>query len=135
MKPLDTLSDDELAGLVQRAMALPDAPEALVCAAIDLWPAPAPATSLADVADAAWRLLTAALSFDSWATAPVALGVRALAARDVRHLLFTTQGRDIDVRITPTADLFSITGQVLGPDTAGSVELVTHPDARTRGTH
>ena len=52
MKPVDSLSDDEFAQLVQRAVALPDAPPTLVRAAIGLWPAARPAT-LRSVADAA----------------------------------------------------------------------------------
>jgi hypothetical protein len=123
MKPIHDLSDDELARLVQRAAALPDAPAALVRAAIDLWRPPAPVESLRSTAQAAWRLVVATLSFDSWAV-PAVAGMRALPS-ETRHLLFTACGRDIDVRISPAAvDDFCITGQILGPDASGSIELV-----------
>ena len=123
MKPLDTLSDDEFAHLAQRAARLPDAPPDLVRAAIELWPA-RQAASLSEVARSALRLITAVLSFDSWAQPPVALGMRALAS-DTRHLLFSAMGRDIDLRISPAAEHFALSGQILGPDEAGMVELAT----------
>ena len=128
MKPIDSLNDDEFTHLVQRAVALPDAPPFLVRAAIGLWPA-APATALKDVAQAAVRLVAAVLSFDSWARPPVALGLRAVAS-DTRHLLFSAMGRDIDLRISPAAGHFALTGQILGPDTTGVVELVTQSGDR-----
>ena len=135
MKPVDSLSDDEFVQLVQRAVALEDTPPFLVQAAIDRWTAPQ-GPALKSVVQAAFRLVTAVLSFDSWARPPVALGMRA-AASDIRHLLFSAMGRDIDLRISPAADHFALTGQILGPDESGVVELATQsgegielPDAR-----
>ena len=125
MKPFDKLSDDEFAHLAQRAAKLPDAPPALVRAAVALWPA-RPAASLSEVARSALRLITAVLSFDSWAQPPVALGMRSLAS-DTRHLLFSAMGRDIDLRISPAAEHYALSGQILGPDEAGMVELSTEP--------
>jgi hypothetical protein len=122
IKPIASLSDDEFAHLAQYAIALPDAPPSLVRAAIDLWPA-SPPVALKSVAEAAFRLVTATLSFDSWAHPPVALGMRA-AVSDTRHLLFSVIGRDIDLRISPAADHFTLTGQLLGPDESGMVELM-----------
>ncbi len=123
MKPVDTLSDDEFVHLVQRAVALPDAPSGWVQAAVGLW-AQRQATPLADAARAGFRLVQAVLSFDSWARPPVALGMRGMAAQ-TRHLLFSAQGRDIDLRIIPLAEHFALTGQILGPDEQGMVELAT----------
>ena len=135
MKPVESLSDDEFVCLVQRAVALPDAPPALVRAAIELWPAAHRAT-WTGVAQAALRLVNAVLSFDSWAQPPVALGMRA-AASDTRHLLFSAMGRDIDLRISPVADHYALAGQILGPDEAGVIELATQPDAGSgaQGAH
>jgi hypothetical protein len=121
MKPVDTLSDDEFVHLVQRAVALPDAPPELVQAAVGLW-AQRTATPLADAARAGLRLVSAVLRSDSWARPPVAFGLRG-AADDTRHLLFSAQGRDIDLRISRAADLFALTGQILGPDETGLIEL------------
>jgi hypothetical protein len=126
MKPIHRLSDDEFVHLVQRAVALPDAPSALVRAAIDLWPA-AQTSPLKDLAHAALRLVTAVLSFDSWASPGVAVGMRAVAS-DTRHLLFSAMGRDIDLRISPITDHFALTGQVLGPDETGVIELASQSE-------
>jgi len=121
MKPVDQLSEDEFARLVQRAAALPDAPPALVRAAIDQWEAAQP-SSLQAAARAILNRVAAALTFDSWAAGPLASGVRAVPS-DTRHLLFTAEGRDIDVRIAPMGGQFAVTGQILGPDESGMVEL------------
>jgi hypothetical protein len=126
MKPVDSLSDDEFAHLVQRAVALPEAPPALVRAAIDLWPESAPA-ALTAVARSALRLVSAVLSFDSWATPPTALGMRA-GGSETRHLLFSAMGRDVDLRISGAADHYVLTGQILGPDEAGVIELAMPSD-------
>ena len=122
MKPLESLSDDEFANIVQRAVALPDAPPSLLRAAVDQWPAGQPA-QLQSVVRAVVRRMAAALAFDSWAAAPLALGMRAVPS-DTRHLLFSAMGRDIDLRITPAADQFALAGQILGPDDTGVIELV-----------
>ena len=120
MKPINDLTDEELAQLAQRAAALPDAPPALLAAARALLPErPSPQHG---AARAATRLLAAALRFDSWAGAPLAFGMRALPA-DTRHLLFSAMGRDIDLRITPADEQFALAGQILGPDESGRVEL------------
>jgi hypothetical protein len=119
MNPNDPPSDDDLAPLVRRAAALPDAPPALIGAATALWPVK---TSVAEVARSAARLLAAVLRFDSWAAAPVAFGMRSLPA-DTRHLLFSAMGRDIDLRIAPAEELFALSGQILGPDESGRVEV------------
>lgn len=122
MKTIASSSDDEFVGLVQEAVALPDAPQHCVRAAIDLWPARAP---LSDVASAAWRLVQAVISFDSWAQPALAAGLRS-GASDTRHLLFNAQGRDVDLRIAPAGGAFVLSGQILGPDETGIVELVSH---------
>jgi len=121
MKPVELLSEDEFAQLVQRAVALPDAPPALLRAAIGQWHAAQPSL-LQGAVKAILQRVEAALTFDSWATGPLALGVRGVPS-DTRHLLFTAMGRDIDVRITPAAGHFALTGQILGPDESGVVEL------------
>ncbi len=122
MKPLDSPSDDAFGQLVRRAIAeLPDAPPAWQRAAIGLWaPAPGPVAVLQSLARATVRQIAAALTFDSWATPAVAHGMRSLRS-PTRHLLFSAQGRDIDLRISPAAQAFALVGQVLGPDDAGSV--------------
>lgn len=126
MKPVDPLSDDEFTHLVQRAARLPDAPSGLVDAAIALWPA-TQTVAMCDVTRSALRLIQAVLTFDSWARPAVALGMRALPSA-TRHLLFSAQGRDIDLRISPAAEHFALSGQILGPDERGVVELTMQSD-------
>ena len=124
MTALDHLSDDDLLQRLHQAVrALPDAPAALQRAAIGLWPAQPPSTLAA-----ALRQLAAVLTFDSWAAPALALGMRSLRA-PTRHLLFSSLGRDIDLRIAPVAGAFCLTGQILGPDEAGQIELAPLPDA------
>lgn len=81
-------------------------------------------TTLAGLAQAALRQQAAVLSFDSWA-APRMRSLRS----PTRHLLFSSLERDIDLRIAPAAGAFSLTGQILGPDEAGQIELAPLPDA------
>lgn len=127
MTAFDRLSDEALLQRLQQAVqALPDAPAALQRSAIALWPAQA-APSLAGLAQAALRRLAAVLSFDSWAAPALAPGMRSLRS-PTRHLLFSSLGRDIDLRITPAAGGFSLSGQILGPDETGQIELAPLPD-------
>jgi hypothetical protein len=138
MKPIHTLNDDELAQQLHRAVqALPDAPLHLQRAAVGLWPGPAAqaGASLVAMAQGVLTHISAALSFDSWAAPAVALGMRSLRS-PTRHLLFSAQGRDIDLRISPVAGAalgqFAMAGQVLGPDDVGVVELA--PEGGSGGT-
>ena len=122
MKPIAHLSEDELGqALHQSLQALPDAPAALQRAAIALLPP----GGLPTLAQTLLTRIAAVLSFDSWATPALAGGMRALRS-PTRHLLFSAEGRDIDLRISPAADAFSLAGQVLGPDDSGSIELLAH---------
>ena len=123
MKSIDRLTDAELTNLAAQASQLPDAPEGWVDAAIALWKV-APRVALKPQAPKLWTRVAAALSFDSWATPQLALGVRSMAM-DNRHLLYSAKGRDIDVRVTLGADRFALTGQILGPDESGEVLLAS----------
>jgi hypothetical protein len=118
MKSPDQITDDEFAPLVRQAADLPDAPAEMLMAASQLFSAP----TLRSTARAATRLLAAALRFDSWAAAPLAFGMRS-QPDDIRHLLFSAMGRDIDLRIASSKAQFVVTGQILGPDESGRAEL------------
>ncbi len=123
MKTVEQFTDDEFAQHVHRAVReLPDAPAAWQQSAIAVWQAPATPSSLSAAAHALMRYVTAVLTFDSWATSTLAHGMRS-ARNPTRHLLYSTQGRDIDLRITASAEHFALSGQVLGPDDTGWVEL------------
>lgn len=120
MTPEHLPPDDALALLAHRACrALPDAPPALLHAALALWQAQPATAPLA----AALRRVAAVLRFDSWALPPQALGMRG-PADGSRHLLFSAEGRDVDLRITRhPGGGWSLSGQVLGPDETGQILL------------
>ena len=119
MKPIDKLSDAEWLALVQRAIAMPDAPPELLQGALDLWRQHRSASNPGPLLQR-W---VAVLSFDSWAGASMTAGMRALPS-EVRQLLFAARGCDIDLRITPLADGFALSGQLLWAHGGGSVELI-----------
>ena len=128
MQPITRLTDDELLAQLQQAIAaLPDAPAALLRAAHALWNAPPVATPRAG----GMRRLLATLSFDSRTTTAPALGLRS-ASSPTRHWLFSTEGRDIDVRAAPDGATWQVSGQVLGPDAAGLVRLAAADGAQRR---
>lgn len=124
MTPTDDLPDDDFARQVRHAVrALPDAPAALQRRAIGLWPQ----GGALEAAGQALRRILAVLSFDSWAAPAPALAMRS-AGGTSRHLLFTAQGRDVDLRISPGRAGYTLSGQILGPDGAGAaVELCDEP--------
>lgn len=123
MEPLDRLNDAEWLRFVQRAAALPDAPEAWVRAAIEQGP-----RALAGRPGAMLRRLAAVLAFDSWAVPTLAAGTRALPS-EVRHLLYRAGACDVDLRVAPAAGRFVLAGQLLGPDATGVVALSADDDA------
>jgi hypothetical protein len=123
--PLMALSDEALAASLPHAAALPDAPAAWRARALAAWRAP---VTLASLAAGVRQHIQAVLSFDSWATAPLAAGLRSTGSA-TRQLVFSAEGRDVDLRISPQGAQFAIRGQVLGPDETGSVALAPEPAA------
>jgi hypothetical protein len=131
MKPIEQFTDDEWLALVRHAIAMPDVPPHLLQRALDLW-LQRPDSQRIPVHGAqghpVLKRWLAVLAFDSWATAPVAAGMRALPS-EVRQLLYSADGCDIDLRVAPRgaaatvgAD-FTLSGQLLGPFTEGQIEL------------
>jgi hypothetical protein len=129
MAPVRDPSDDELVRLLRGEALQVDAPEHVVRRALGVFPPPRPAPR-----PAVLERLVAALSFDSAAGTPLALGVRGAAA-EARQLVFTAEGRDIDLRLVPVGEAgdtdFEVSGQVLGPDTAGTIVLEGGGTTRT----
>lgn len=111
----------ELEQMLRESRHLEDAPETLIHRAIGLWqPRATPAASEGGMLQ---RWL-ATLRFDSAATGNVALGLRSSGVAATRQMLFSAEGRDIDLRLEPLPDRqWRISGQVLGPDAAGMAEL------------
>lgn len=100
---------------LMRQDAMVDAPEALVRRAIGLRRSGLPLAGLL-------RRVTAALRFDS-RLEPLAMGLRS-ADGGPRSLLFAAEDRELDLQIMRRGERWQITGQVLGPDPGGQVELV-----------
>jgi anti-sigma factor RsiW len=67
------------------------------------------------------RRIPALLQFDS-RQQPLALGVRSGPAA-VRQLLLKAEDYVLDVRVTPAGAAWQVSGQLLGPDANGQVEL------------
>lgn len=122
MKPIETQTDIELLASLRRAdEALPGASPEAIARVLALWPARPP---LAEAAAAGWRLVRAALGFDSWAGGPLAAGLRGGLPDATHQLVYTAEGRDIELRVEGLPSGYRVTGQLLGPDERGRVELV-----------
>jgi hypothetical protein len=126
------LTDEALGWLLRQSREMEEAPEAVIQRAIDLWQH-APRRAVA-AQPSLLKRLTAALSFDSQGAGGLAFGMRSATGyagghinTPPRQLLFSTEGRDIDVRISPvitsTGEGWKISGQILGPDDAGQAQL------------
>lgn len=130
LPPAASSSDDTLVRHLRAASRLEDAPESLIQRVLALMPAdaPAPLPSWRELGAGLRRVLAALVLDTADAPAP-ALGLRSRAA-GVRQLLFSAEGRDIDLRVTPVvvgAGRWMLVGQVLGPDLAGRVLLCAVP--------
>lgn len=110
-----------------RSRTLEDAPETVIQQALDIFEPRARARVPQAAAASVLTRLAAVLSFDSAQAAPQALGLRS-AASATRQILFSAEGRDVDLRIRPvpsgTAQRWRISGQVLGPDKTGTARLI-----------
>lgn len=113
--------DEALVRALRATRVMHDAPEAVLRQALALFEARAPAPA----APAPRSRLLALLAFDSAGASPLAFGKRS-GGSAMRQLLFSLDGRDIDLRIAPAAQAgqFELSGQVLGPDAGGTVLLV-----------
>jgi hypothetical protein len=100
---------------LMRADTSEDAPPAVIARARRLFQARAAPASTEQ------RRIPALVHFDS-RQRPVALGIRS-GQPAARQLLLKAEGYDLDVRITPTGADWQVSGQLLGPDTNGQVEL------------
>lgn len=116
-------SDAALEQGLRAGRRLEDAPEAVIQRALGVWQGGArPAAPAAG----ALRRLVAAIAFDSGGAGALAFGRRA-AGGATRQVLYTTEGLDIDLRISPDGDAatdrWALSGQVLGPNAQGVVGL------------
>lgn len=122
MKPEDDTPED---AILQQALRdsrrLLDAPESLIQRTIALFDARASAPA---ARPGLRQRLEAALRFDSAGLSPLAFGRRS-GGGQLRQLVFTAAGHDIDLRVAPAGPdgSFTLSGQVLGPDSSGTVLL------------
>ncbi|HEY8187696.1 MAG TPA: hypothetical protein VIF64_16615 [Pyrinomonadaceae bacterium] len=118
-----TKCEDELQRLQQLLQTMrsdrdPDAPRDLSAYAINLFSQRESSTKRSVL-----RRVIAVVSFDSAANPTPAFGVRSGRAES-RHLLYSAESNDIDLRLTREGDRWIVTGQVLGQDCAqGEVTL------------
>jgi anti-sigma factor RsiW len=70
------------------------------------------------------RRLVAALTFDSSGLIP-AFGVRSGQTAPARQLLFSAGDFDVDLRLAPGGEGWTVSGQVLGPCPGGAVEIAS----------
>lgn len=95
-----------------------DAPTWVINRAARIFPALQPRGT-----ESGWRqAIRALLTFDSRQQLP-ALGLRSSGTIPARQLLYSAEGRDIDVRVTPEGSKRRLEGQILGEDAAGRVLL------------
>lgn len=119
MKPVRDLTDEEIARLLRDESRQSDAPEHVIQRALGVY------RRRAEARPGVLDRIVALLTFDSAASSPLALGVRGTAAA-ARQLLFSAEGRDIDLRIAPSpggSAGVEVSGQVLGPDMRGTILL------------
>jgi hypothetical protein len=118
---LSDLNDDALASALSASRELVDAPEHVIQRAFATWRPrrqDKPASILSKI--------IASITFDSASASPLAFGVRGSAATG-RQMLFSAEGRDIDLRLRPLstddAGQWELRGQIFGPDNGGTVIL------------
>ena len=106
---------------LMRADTSEDAPAALVADVVRMFRARRPAEASEP---GLLRRLVAALTFDSSSLTP-AFGVRSGQAAPARQLLFSAGDHDVDLRLAPGSEGWTVSGQVLGTCHGGEVELVS----------
>jgi anti-sigma factor RsiW len=104
---------------LMRADTSEDAPAELVASVVRMFRA----RRAQDEQPGLLRRLVAALTFDSSSLRP-AFGVRSGQAAPARQMLFSAGDLDVDLRLAPGGEGWTVSGQVLGPCTGGEAELV-----------
>ena len=105
---------------LMRADTAEDAPAALVADTVRMFRARRPSAAREP---GLLRRLVAALTFDSSSLTP-AFGVRSGQAAPARQLLFSAGDLDLDLRLAPGTEGWTVSGQVLGPCEGGEIELL-----------
>jgi hypothetical protein len=120
MRPMTDLTDSDLERLLVDGRSLLEAPEHVIQRALTAWQPRRPA------APGVLERLAAVLTFDSGGASALAFGARSNAA-GIRQMFFSVEGREIDLRIArmDKGEMFRLSGQVLGPDTAGTISVTT----------
>jgi len=106
---------------LMRADKSEDAPPAVVESVVRMFRAHSAGAAAAE--PGLLRRLVAALTFDSSGLRP-AFGVRSGQPAPARQLLFSAGDFDVDLRLAPGGEGWTVSGQVLGPCRDGEVEAV-----------
>lgn len=116
MRPLNELTDANLERLIVDGRGLLDAPAHVIQRGLAAWKSPR--STAAHVLER----LAAVLTFDSGGASALAFGARSNSV-GVRQMFYSVEGREIDLRIArmDKGAMFKLSGQVLGPDTAGTL--------------
>jgi hypothetical protein len=104
-----------------------DAPRDVLSNAVGLFGA-----RRAERAPGVLRRVLAALTFDSSTLTP-AFGVRSGQAAPARQLLFSAGDFDVDLRLAPGGEGWTVSGQVLGPCEGGEVEVAAGDEQARAG--
>ncbi|MCE2914212.1 MAG: hypothetical protein ACOVOT_08325 [Rubrivivax sp.] len=124
-------SDERFASTLAASRGLFDAPEAVIERAISVFAARTPQAATPDT-PGLLRRIVATLRLDTALTPAASLGLRSVGGTAVRQMLFSAEGRDIDLRLMPLPPHFPVagearrwrlSGQVLGPDSNGQAVL------------
>ncbi len=119
---LRDLNDEALIELLKAESSQFDAPEWAIQRALAVW---APKKTAVREPGVIAKIM-AVLTFDSAVGSNLAFGVRA-GFPNSRQMLFSAEGRDIDLRVTPvhsdSGPAWDIVGQVFGPDIEGTALL------------
>lgn len=114
---------------LMRADASEDAPRDVLMNAVGLFRARRPEP---EAAPGLLRRLVASLTFDSSTLTP-SFGVRSGLAAPARQLLFSAGDFDVDLRLAPGGEGWTVSGQVLGPCEGGEVEVAAGGRAARAG--
>jgi hypothetical protein len=117
-------SDSSLERQLTASRLLEDAPEHVIHRALAVFQP----NRKTDAAPSLLQRILAVVTFDSGAASPLAFGMRS-AGGTTRQMLFSAEGHDVDLRISPADESrgaagsaeWVLAGQVLGPEAEGAV--------------
>lgn len=131
-------SDSHLERQLKASRLLEDAPEHVIHRALAVFQPKRNTVGKTDAAPSLLQRILAVVTFDSGAASPLAFGMRS-AGGTTRQMLFSAEGHDVDLRISPADESrgaagsaeWVLAGQVLGPEAEGAVIVSDGSGAET----